>query len=368
MFSPVGPVVGETRVVNEKPVRSVVTVEAVRLIVVITFTSLGYRIARAIVEVDSGRILLGAIVGSGVGYVAGGMLGRTVERLAYGVERRVAQVAGADLVAGVLSLLAGTFAAGLVAWPLLFLPTREVGVAALALVLVVSAFLGWRIGLAKREDLLQLFGLSWRTRASDLKVIDTSAALDPRLLDCVRAGFIRGTLLLPSFVMEEVQSISDAGDPLRRTRGRRALEMLTALGREGLVDLRPIDDRTFPEYREVDAKVVALARERGGAIVTNDVALGRVAELQGIEVLSLHVLSEAMRVPVVPGEQLRVRIQKEGREAGQGVGYLDDGTMVVVEGASALVGADAKVSVTSVVQTSGGRMIFARRTGSEEAR
>ncbi len=341
---------------------STVAVEAVRLVVVLAFTAVGYSWGKELAaSLDSGRIVLGTILGATTGYVMGGILGRSIEKGVSGLERKVAAVNGADMVAGGIGLIGATFAAGLVLWPLLFLPIRVVGVSTLGLAVVVSGYVGFRAGIAKREDMLQLFGLSWRTRAGDLRIMDTSAILDPRLLDCVRAGFLRGPMIVPQFVLEEVQAIADSGDAVKRARGRRGLEMLTALRRDRMMDLRVMTDRMFPEFVEVDAKVIALARERGGAIVTNDTAMSRIAELQGIEVLSLNALAEALRPPVLPGEEILVRVQKEGREPGQGVGYLDDGTMVVVEGGRSLIGHDVRATVTSILQTSGGRMIFARR-------
>jgi len=253
----------------------------------------------------------------------------------------------------------------LLGWPLLLLPSRAVGVPVFAFVTIVLGYLGFRIGVLKREDVLQLIGLTFRTRAGDLRVLDTSAILDPRLLDCVRSGIIRGSLLITPFVLEEVHAIADASDPVRRARGRRGLDMLAAMRREKLVDMRTVE-KTYPEFTEVDAKVVALARDRGASIITNDVALGRVAEIQGIEVLSLNALGESLRQPLAPGEEFRVSITKEGREANQGVGYLDDGSMVVVVGGRSMVGADIDVVVTSVVQTSGGRMVFARPLGTAD--
>jgi uncharacterized protein YacL len=345
----------------------IVLVELVRLVVVAFCTAAGYRVAQGIVgDADSSRILLGAVVGSLFGYVAGGVLGRTVATLVGAAERRIAAVPGADLVAGAMGAAIGLLIGGMIGWPLLFVPQRDIAIAVLGFVIIILAFLGFRAGVAKREDLLQLFGLSFRTRASDLRVLDTSAILDPRLLDCVRAGIIRGTMLLAPFVLDEVQAIADAGDATRRARGKRGLEMLAAIRRERLLDVRSVD-RTYPEFVEVDAKVVALARERGASIVTNDVALGRVAELQGIEVLSLNALGEALRLPLAPGEELRVTVTKEGREANQGVGYLDDGSMVVVEDGRTLIGAAARVVVTSVLQTSGGRMVFAKPAASNGA-
>lgn len=297
------------------------------------------------------------------------MLGRAVANLIGLAERRIARIPGADLVAGSLGALTGLILAALVGWPLLFIPVRPVGAGSLAFLIVVLGGLGFNTGVAKREDLLQLFGLSFRTRASDLKVLDTSAILDSRLLDCVRSGFIRGALLVGQFVLEEVQAIADAADPVRRGRGKRGLEMLGALHREGLADLRVID-KTYPQFSEVDAKVVALARERGAAIVTNDVALGNIAELQGIQVLSLNSLADALRAPVLPGESLRVAVQKEGREKGQGIGYLEDGSMVVVDGGRDMIGTEVSVVVSSVIQTSGGRMIFGKpeAPGAQEPR
>lgn len=336
-------------------------VELVRLAVVIAFTVVGNDVAKRMVDDPaSGRVILGAVLGSMFGYVVGGVLGRSTETLLGSAERRATNVSVADVVAGAIGVAGGLLIAGLFAWPLIFLPSQTAGLVVLGLLLVVTGALGHRIAMARRDDVLQLFGLTWRARATDVKILDTSAILDPRLLDCVRAGFLRGPILLPQFVLEEVQSIADSGDPGRRARGRRGLETLGALRREHLADVRVETDRMYPEFSEVDAKVVALARERGGGIVTNDIPLARVAELQGIEVLSLIALAEAMKPPVLPGEELSVLVQKEGREPGQGVGYLEDGTMVVVEDGRDRLGAEVHVSVTSILQTSGGRMIFSR--------
>ena len=347
--------------------RGSVFVELVRLVVVAFCTAAGYQIAKGMSDPGSGRVVLGAVMGSLVGYVVGGVLGRAVSRLVGVAERSIAAIPGADMVAGSMGAVAGLLIAGLIGWPLLFVPQRDVALAVLGFVVLVMAFLGYQAGITKREDILQLFGLSFRTRAPDLRVLDTSAILDPRLLDCVRSGFIRGTLLVAPWVLEEVQAIADAGDQVRRNRGKRGLETLSTLRREGLIDIRPVD-KLYPEFAEVDAKVVALARERGASLVTNDGALGRIAELQGIEVLSLNALAEVLRQPLAPGEEIHVQITKEGREANQGVGYLDDGSMVVIEGGRALIGRSIDVVVTSVVQTSGGRMVFAKPPAAQERR
>ncbi|MHB8512921.1 MAG: PIN domain-containing protein [Actinomycetota bacterium] len=348
--------------------RRLLLVELVRFIIVAVFTFAGHEIAKGIVTGDEPtRLLLGAVLGATSGYIVGGILGRTISTLIGLAERQIKNVPGADLIAGALGSVVGMTIGALVGWPLLFIPVHAVGAGTLAFLLVVLGGFGYYTGVAKREDLLQLFGLTFRTRASDLKVLDTSAILDGRLLECVRSGFIRGTLLTGQFVLDEVQAIADSADQIRRNRGKRGLEMLAALHREGLADLRVIE-KMYPEFAEVDAKVVALARERGAAVVTNDVALGRIAELQGLQVLSLNSLADALRPAVLPGEHLNVAIQKEGRDKGQGVGYLEDGSMVVVDSASTLVGTDAHVLVTSVISSSGGRMIFGKVVPEEAAR
>lgn len=336
-------------------------VEVIRLAVVALFVAVGYTVTRqAASDPTSASILIGTMLGALAGYVIGGVLGRALRRLAGVTEARLAAVPGADFVAGGIGALAGALIGSAVAWPLLFLPSRAVGVPTMGLVVIVLGYLGLRVGLTKREDLLQLAGLTYRTRAGDLRVLDTSAVLDTRLLSFVRAGLIRGALLLPTFVLEEAQGIADLEDPVRRKRAHRGLEALDAIRHEGLVELRPVTDRTYPQFDEVDAKVIALARERGAAIVTDDAALARIAELQGIEVLFLRRMSEAFRMQAVPGERVNLEIVRAGSKPGQGVGYLDDGSMIVVEGGGASIGQALDVTIDRSVKTGGGTLLFAR--------
>jgi uncharacterized protein YacL len=339
---------------------AVVLVELIRFVIVVLCTALGYQISRNIVaDKASARIIVGTILGSAIGYVIGGVLGRATGTVVGVAEKRIASIPGADLVSGGLGLIAGVLVATVPGLFLLLLPSRAVGLPILAFVEVIFGYLGYRIGITKREDLLQLFGLTYRTRAADLRVLDTSAILNTQLLDYVRAGLIRGTVLVPIFVLEEAQGIADSADPVRRQRARRGLEALAAIRREGLAEVRSVE-KLYPEFDEVDAKVVALARERGAAIVTDDSALAHVAELQGVEVVHLRRVAAALRPAVLPGEAIRVELSRVGKEAGQAVGYLDDGTMVVVAEASARVGTVADVLVNRVVPSAGGRMIFGR--------
>jgi uncharacterized protein YacL len=189
--------------------------------------------------------------------------------------------------------------------------------------------------------------------------MDTSSVIDGRIVDVGRTGFILGTLVVPRFVLDELQRIADSPDAIRRNRGRRGLEMLTALQKDSISPVE-VSEETYPEIGEVDAKLVAFARDHGSAILTNDFNLNRVAELQGIRVLNINELANAVKAVVHPGEEMNVKIIQEGKEPGQGVGYLDDGTMIVVEGGGRSMNHEVGVTVTRVLQTVAGRMIFAQ--------
>ena len=237
----------------------------------------------------------------------------------------------------------------------------------------VSLFLGLgMVGLtvAKRDDLIlaaEAIGIVRRpsseqraTTAGDPHiVVDTSAIIDGRIAEIVESGFIYGTLVVPKFVLEELQHIADSSDTLRRNRGRRGLEILNRMQKESTTPVEILDE-DVPEVTEVDAKLVALARVRSKAILTYDFNLNRVAELQGVRVLNINSLANAVKPAVLPGEELRVRVIQEGKEPGQGVGFLDDGTMIVVEGGVRYIDKDLDVAVTRVLQTVAGRMIFAQ--------
>ena len=190
-------------------------------------------------------------------------------------------------------------------------------------------------------------------------VVDTSAIIDGRIAEIVESGFIYGTLVVPRFVLEELQHIADSSDTLRRNRGRRGLEILNRMQKDASTPVEIVEDEV-PEIPEVDAKLVALARERSRVVLTNDFNLNRVAELQGVRVMNINSLANAVKPAVLPGEELRVRVIQEGKESGQGVGFLDDGTMIVVEGGARHIDKDLDVSVTRVLQTVAGRMIFAQ--------
>ncbi|HUF07214.1 MAG TPA: PIN domain-containing protein [Candidatus Binatia bacterium] len=289
----------------------------------------------------------------------------------YPVRRAVEKLDEAD--AGEFALGVAAIVIGLIMGLLLGVPLAQaggwLGSVGPPVVALFLAFLMLVITMSKRDVLLPAFaGLlpgARRGTPTNRVVVDTSAVIDGRISDIARTGFILGVLIVPRFVLDELQGIADSPDALRRNRGRRGLEMLSALQKDPVSPVE-VDEATYPEVAEVDAKLMAYARDTGAAILTNDYNLNRVADLQGIRVLNVNELANAVKSVVHPGEEMRVRIIQEGKEAGQGVGYLDDGTMIVVEGGLRLMNQTVVVSVTRVLQTVAGRMIFAQPRGPAE--
>ncbi|MGB9799873.1 MAG: PIN/TRAM domain-containing protein [Thermanaerothrix sp.] len=280
------------------------------------------------------------------------------------------RVSAQTLFAALFGLIAGLIIAALLAFPLSRLPSPLGEVLPFVGVLVFG-YLGVTVFVMRQHDLFNLFSGFSKGAARDAEapkswyenrniLLDTSVIIDGRIADIARTGFIPGTLLIPRFVLNELQYIADSSDSLRRQRGRRGLEVLAQLQKEpGGVPVR-ITDIDVEGVREVDDKLVILARQLRCPILTNDYNLNRVAELQGVRVLNVNELANAVKSALLPGEMLSIRIIQEGKEPGQGVGYLDDGTMVVVENGKDYINQQVNVVVTKVLQTSAGRMIFAR--------
>lgn len=197
----------------------------------------------------------------------------------------------------------------------------------------------------------------WPQRRGSNKILDTSAIIDGRIAEICKSGFIEGALVVPRFVLEELQRIADSSDPLKRAKGRRGLDILNAIQKYEGMDVKVVD-RDFPKIKEVDSKLVALAITIDAKIITNDYNLNKVAQLQGVQVLNINELAHALKPAVLPGETLSVQIVREGKEPGQGIAYLEDGTMVVVEEAKRFLGKTIEVTVTSILQTAAGLMIF----------
>jgi uncharacterized protein YacL len=291
-------------------------------------------------------------LGLAVGLVGGGAI-------VYG-EFRLEHRSGREILAGVLGLILGLVVAlliGLITSTIEALsPYQTYVTVSLSLVL---GYLGAVVGIRKRGD-IRLASKSSSAAGPPPKILDTSVIIDGRVAEICESHFIDGKIIIPKFVLDELQAIADSPDALRRNRGRRGLEILRRM--QLRKDLEVVIDEWQPAAGEdVDSNLVSFARARKGKIVTNDFNLNKVAELHGIEVLNVNELANALKPVVLPGEEMSVRITRRGKEPDQGVGYLDDGTMVVVEGASALVNKTIQVVVTSVLQTAVGRMIFSKR-------
>jgi uncharacterized protein YacL len=283
---------------------------------------------------------------------------------------RIAQANAAEYTLGVTSVVVGLLMGLLVGVPLSALGGTLGAVLPPVAAILLALLLLWTT-MYKRDVLLPavtaLLPGGGRPKSPGMVVIDTSAVIDGRIVDIGRTGFILGTLVVPRFVLDELQRIADSPDALRRNRGRRGLEMLAALQKDSVSPVQ-ISEATYPEVDDVDAKLIAFSRDTGAAILTNDFNLNRVAELQGIRVLNINELANAVKSVVHPGEEMSVRIIQDGKEPGQGVGYLEDGTMIVVEGGSAHMNEEIGISVTRVLQTVAGRMIFAQpREAAERA-
>lgn len=313
-------------------------------------------------------VALAGLAVASVLYYIGYSLYRQVNRKWYYLWRDI-EKASPDVLFGALVIM---FAGGLfglfIGLPLLRAGT--VGPYLAMAMVIIGAGIGDQIGRRRGKDMVNWIRKTPSTSSvvtsHSLKVLDTSAIIDGRIYDICLTRFLEGRIVVPSFVIEELRHIADSSDFLRRSKGRRGLDILNKMQKTSTIDII-IWEGDFPEEREVDMKLLRLCRELSASIVTNDYNLNKVAELQGITVLNVNELANAVKVMVFPGETMKVNIVKEGKEPGQGIGYLEDGTMVVVENGEKEIGGQVDVVVTSVFQTAAGRMIFTRKMREREA-
>lgn len=310
-------------------------------------------------ESDQGSMLvILALTVGGIGYLIGPHIRWDGFRR---LKTRVAEASIRDIIAVAVGLAFGSLVAAPLAFIMSLLPDPAGTAAAIA---VAIATIGGAVSVAilRSDDLLDPWfkPKSMRNGASVLKpmVLDTNIAIDGRILDIMGTGFIPNPIMIPRFILTELQHIADSDDPQRRARGRRGLEVLNTLRTDYGTRIEVIDTQVAEE-RDVDAKLTRLAKDRGAMLLTNDFNLSKVAQMHGVHVLNLNLLSNALRPIVNPGENITLKVVQEGREAGQGVGFLDDGTMVVVDGGKSLVGSETPVTVTRLLQTGAGRMVFA---------
>ncbi len=301
------------------------------------------------------------VLGGSIGFVLGGIVGRELSYAWGHAEARIAQMSSADFLLGTAGLTVGLLLAFLASQPLRLLQPVGVAIAAMILLLIVGGYLGVSVALTRRREFAALFpqlaGPEFASVDERMLALDTSAVIDGRFVEMRTLGFLPGAVRVPRFVLAELQTLADSSDDAKRARGRRGLDLLLTLPSEDAVEVLEID---YADLAGVDEKLMRLAVDSGAEIVTVDYNLTKVARVRGIAILNLNEAAAALKPAFLPGDGLRIRIAKSGKEAGQGVGYLEDGTMVVVADGRESIGSEASVEVTSVLQTSAGRMIFAR--------
>lgn len=292
-------------------------------------------------------------------------LGFMIALFVINIEEAIRKVSLRIIFGGVVGMIIGLLIAFLLAYGLNFVSNimekQQVVPWIYTLLTGIMAYLGLLIGSKKIEE-FSFFGLGQPKDSGDYRILDTSVIIDGRIADISDTGFLQGNLIVPRFVLDELQYIADSSDSMKRSRGRRGLDILNRMQRSVGVNIE-ISDQDFPKLKGVDAKLVALAKKINAKIVTNDFNLNKVAELQGIRILNVNELANALKPVVLPGETMTVKIIKEGKETGQGVAYLDDGTMIIVDNAQKHQGSNVEVLVTSVLQTTAGRMIFSELKG-----
>ena len=288
------------------------------------------------------------------------------------ISKNAQKLSTTELIYGTLGIIIGLIIATIIGIPFsgVFSGIHPaIGPIVFVLIDLIGAIIGADIFIKRRDDIILSIGnlrknnfkdkKNKETTRSSAKVLDTSVIIDGRIFDICKTGFIEGVLIIPSFVLDELRHISDSADGLKRNRGRRGLDVLNKIQKELEIETQ-IWEGDFPEIAEVDSKLLKLAQTLNGKVITNDYNLNKVAEFQGVPVLNINELANAIKPVVLPGEEMRVVVIKDGKEASQGIAYLDDGTMIVVEGGRKYIGEELQVIVTSVLQTAAGRMIFAK--------
>lgn len=293
-----------------------------------------------------------------------------IKRVILFIENELQKFSGIDIFSGAFGLIVGLVIAFFASKPLDSITIPFIAFVGQLIVYGLFGYLGIKMATKKRDDLANAIGdISSVKRVSKEKlkqnykscpkVLDTSVIIDGRIADICKTGFIEGPLVIPEFVLEELQHIADSADGLKRNRGRRGLDILNKIQKELNIEII-IHDKKFEDVQEVDSKLLKLTQLLKGKIITNDYNLNKVAEVQGIDVLNINELANAVKPVVLPGEEMLILVVKDGKESGQGLAYLDDGTMIVVESGRKFIGETIDVVVTSVLQTSAGRMIFAK--------
>ncbi|MBU0633674.1 MAG: TRAM domain-containing protein [Candidatus Omnitrophica bacterium] len=327
------------------------TIFFVRSFFILISMLVGYQIGALLFEKE----ISGAVGGLIAGFIVSGVI--------ILIERGMRRISVRGLSSAVFGLIFGLLAAKLLTDAVMLLPVDEATARTTRVVFtLVLCYLGMIIAIRGRDEfnlIIPYVKFQRQDQCQQAIILDTSVIIDGRIIDIAQTNFLEGRFIIPRFVLKELQQIADSSDPLKRNRGRRGLDILNKMQKTNHIVLR-IHDEDFPEISDVDAKLLKLAKVLDAKIFTNDFNLNKVAELEGISVLNINELANALKQIVLPGEVLEVKVVKDGKEHDQGIAYLEDGTMVVVEDARRLIGQILNVSVTSVLQTSAGRMIFGK--------
>ncbi|MFC4025693.1 PIN/TRAM domain-containing protein [Oceanobacillus longus] len=314
---------------------------------------------------------LGMIIGAIIFFILSYWLADYILDLLRWIEDALIKLPAMDLFFGSVGLIVGLVIAYFINMPLQDINIQVVSQVLPLFIMIVLGYLGFQVGFRRREEFVNLLKTNKKERRRPLegedaellmpkgKILDTSVIIDGRIADICQTNFLEGTIIIPQFVLGELQHIADSSDTLKRNRGRRGLDVLNRIQKELPVKVE-IYEGDFEEIPEVDSKLIKLAKVINGIVVTNDFNLNKVCDLQGVNVLNINDLANAVKPVVLPGEELVVQVIKDGKEHNQGVAYLDDGTMIVVEEGRDYIGRTIEVIITSVLQTSAGRMIFAK--------
>lgn len=320
-------------------------------------------------------IVFGGLAGGVIGFIAAPFFTKHLWQFTYWVEAKLNKMPVYDVLVGSIGLAVGLIISNLIGSAFMHIPI--IGSYVPGIISIILGYLGVNIAIHKREEIFGLLvSLPWKGKErqkdkvavksqAQYKILDTSVIIDGRIADICTSGFVEGALVIPVFVLEELQHIADSSDLLKRNRGRRGLDILNRMQKDLGLHVE-IHEQDFEDIAEVDSKLVKLAQMLKGKLVTNDYNLNKVAELQGVTVLNINELSNSVKPVVLPGEEMVVHVVKDGKEIGQGIGYLDDGTMIVVDSGKKHIGDTIGVLVTSVLQTAAGRMIFAKPKGMEK--